>query len=847
MPRLNTSRQVKQRTRQLLEKLLNYANYELPESENFADKLVVRWKNETGSAPELVVETELKVLIELAFEQEETPRLKDQLRNDLRVLEEFLQILEDNRARTQGAKRWRFTLKLWDKSTHANLDAFEKTWDQRKHRKPRGINAPINVPNLSVSGSQSSSSPALESDGNGIPAVPEADSDSEDHSCTLNTTSVQPVRYINLSSQNATFSVNQTYLNRLLNLLSFDQPDHLITLEGAGGVGKTTLAIAAAHRCLEASQVADAGLCLPSFEAIIFASAQTQQFTGPELSPRLNPQRNLQDIFRTIFRTLGRADAIPPDFNEQIDYVRDCLGQQKTLLIVDNLETLEDRDYVLSFLKEIPLSVKVIVTSRVRLGLGTTIHIRPLSLNESIELIQQQAQSLELSLTPAQLRQLHQQTGGLPLAITYTLGMISAFGIRPEDINIAELAQPDGDFARHCFKASVQRLRGQASHNLLMAFALFRRPALPEALAHVAFPSDYLRHHAGPLQELYRLSLIDCDQERYTMHSLTREYARSELANHPAQEQEARERWVEWYLAFLTVNGEEDWYDWHPVSPIESEWENLREVVEWCQAQGRYDDFLDFWEHLKGYTQIYGHWTERLDWMKWLMVEAEKRLDKDTLADAMYHYSRTLFFSDQSKPRSEAIEVAHRIWEIVDLDNHQFLIDVAILLSTLYTNKAEYQSALAWINRGQDLLDKASFKDISHTRQWVSVPYYKAELYSKLKNYDEARKLYDEALDRASQMGWKRASAYIQGALGVLELSQGNLQKAKALLNSLLRSTQSHHDLRCQAFCYRHLAQIAKLQDDLASSHEYAVSARKYFDFLNMKEQSLEIQTLLEN
>lgn len=288
MPRLNTSQQVKQRTRQLLEKLLNFANYELPESEAFLDKLTVRWKNETSPTPELVVETELKVLIELTFEQKENPRLKDQLRNDLRVLEEFLEILEDNRARTQGAKHWRFTLKLWDKSTQANLTAFEKVWDHNKKTKykrpPYGsILNPVHVPNLNQTKATSVSAAKADVDDSPLPSPSEKDTDSEDpHPAvvlhrpkTLRQTQpqIQQIQYVNLKAQTSVHNINQAYLSHILNLLSFDHPAHLITLEGIGGVGKTTLAIEAAQRCLKASESSD------NSEATISASGPPRGFS----------------------------------------------------------------------------------------------------------------------------------------------------------------------------------------------------------------------------------------------------------------------------------------------------------------------------------------------------------------------------------------------------------------------------------------------------------------------------------------------------------------------------------------------------------------------------------------
>ncbi|MEO0456469.1 MAG: NB-ARC domain-containing protein [Cyanobacteria bacterium P01_A01_bin.114] len=829
MPRLNTSKQVKLRTRRLLEKLLSYANYELAESDYFEDKLMVRWKNEATTAPELIVETELKVLMELAFSRQEDPKLKEQLRNDLRVLEEFLNILEDNRARTQGSKDWRFTLKLWGKSTEANLEAFESIWDQRKgRRKPKSyiqdrISPPKPIiPDADVLQPSVSPAPTV------VPSAAPADSPSDDSGLIA-----EAVQTNLLIPPGSTYQEDESHLAELLQHLSFQHSDHLITLEGVGGVGKTTLALEAANRCLAASQYPSQHPHLPHFKAIIFTSAQTHHFSGPQLYPRLGQQRNLQDIFRTIVRTLGRPSELPIDFNDQLATIRDSLGQQPTLLIVDNLETLEDRDYVLSFLREIPPTVKVIITSRVRLGMGVALPIKPLPAKAGIAFLKAQAQAQALNLSEAQLKHLHKQTGGLPLAMVYCLGMIATYGISPDDLDYTQLAS--GDVARHCFDTSIERLRGQNAHALLMAFACFQHPALPEAVAHVAFASDYLRCDRTPFNELYRLSLIDLQQSRYTMHSLTREYARTELVKTPAFEREARNRWLEWYLEFLAVHGETDWYDWHPASPVETEWANLREVVEWCRAEERYEEFIEFWDYLKGYTQIYGHWNERLTWMEWLIAEAEKRIDWEIMADAMYHHARTLGFFNQPEKSKEAIILGQRIWEIADLDNKRLLVDVATLLSKLYVQLEQIDHAFSWIERAQTLLKNSIKQEERYVYQMVDVPYCQAEAHLKAKNFDQAEQIFQHALEKAEAIGWRRAQAYIKGWIAAIAIEQNELDKARNLFETILPVAKQHNDQRCLAICYGYLTQLEQQQGNPEASQKWAILARNSSEMLNMK------------
>ena len=131
---------------------------------------------------------------------------------------------------------------------------------------------------------------------------------------------------------------------RLMELIDFQHSAHLISVDGMGGVGKTTLVVEIAYRCLEASKHDfQLSLSTPTFEAIIFTSAKQNHLTAIGLLARLTFQRTLRDICREIIYTLDFPEITNLPFDEQIQLIRQKLSQTKTLLIVDNLETIEDK------------------------------------------------------------------------------------------------------------------------------------------------------------------------------------------------------------------------------------------------------------------------------------------------------------------------------------------------------------------------------------------------------------------------------------------------------------------------------------------------------------------------
>ena len=392
--------------------------------------------------------------------------------------------------------------------------------------------------------------------------------------------------YHNLPSRDYTRLIGrEVEAKRILELLSFEWATPCISIEGIGGAGKTTLALDIAYRCLKASNDIYLGRAsennLPSFELIVFTSAKSHFFTPRGVLPRLRREKTLIDIFTSIIRTINFYDSQTANFEETYEQIYKCLANMRTLLIIDNLDTLEEQQQVLSFLYELPPTVKALITSREKTPFNT-VALSSLTKTEALILIQQQAYEKQVDLNLKQCVQLSQTTGGIPAAIIYAISQLAA-GYTFDSLT-SELMPTQGDFCRFYFESSVQPLKGKAAHKFLMALSLFTKPVSTEklkAIAGVENPLDV----ADGLAKLQQLSLINYRQGRYEMLHLTREYALSEMSSNPEFEISARNRWVNWYLNFAQEHGRKDWREWQDYQHLENEWENLTEVIEWCMDE----------------------------------------------------------------------------------------------------------------------------------------------------------------------------------------------------------------------------------------------------------------------
>ena len=133
-------------------------------------------------------------------------------------------------------------------------------------------------------------------------------------------------------------------------------------IDGPGGMGKTSLAVRAAY---DASPDA--------FEKIAFVSLKSRELDDDgvrDLSGFLIS--GLAELLNELARELGHAEIAKAPEDQRPRLLLDALRGTRTLLVLDNLESLlkPERDIVFTFVKKLPPGCKAILTSRGRIGSG---------------------------------------------------------------------------------------------------------------------------------------------------------------------------------------------------------------------------------------------------------------------------------------------------------------------------------------------------------------------------------------------------------------------------------------------------------------------------------------------
>jgi Cdc6-like AAA superfamily ATPase len=333
-------------------------------------------------------------------------------------------------------------------------------------------------------------------------------------------------------------------LAKMYELLSPTNRHFLVTIDGIGGIGKSALALEVAHRYLRDVKT------LPEserFDGIIWASAKRTTLTAEGIVQRRQALRTLDDIYTTISVTLEREDIARIQPEKRHEIVRKILTRQRVLLIVDNLETVDD-EMVMEFLHELPVPTKAIVTTRHRLDVAYPVRLGGMSWDDVKALIKQECEKKVVELTSSQTRQLYDQTGGVPLAIVWSIAQMG-FGQGVDSV-LTRLSQPKGDIARFCFDNAMERIRDTDAHRLLMGLALVATESTREALGHIAgMGADTLSRDQG-LAELEKLSFVNNRAGLFSMLPLTATYVGEELSKYKKFAEEAIQRWVPlWFQA----------------------------------------------------------------------------------------------------------------------------------------------------------------------------------------------------------------------------------------------------------------------------------------------------------
>ncbi|NUP39865.1 MAG: tetratricopeptide repeat protein [Streptomyces sp.] len=296
-------------------------------------------------------------------------------------------------------------------------------------------------------------------------------------------------------------------------------PAAVIMIDGPGGIGKTALALRAAHRSAH---------LFPDGQLFVDLNGFTPG-SGP-----LQPSRALA----RFLRSLGVAGAdIPVDPEEAASRFRSLVSRRRMIIVLDNaLDAAQIRP-----LLPAAQGCCVVVTSRHVLGSvdsSARLHLSTLDEAAATDLLARAVGADRIAAEPEAVQRIVQLCGGLPLAVRISAARLTADPGRPLGLVAASMADSrrrldtlrhDDLEVRSSFETSIARLRDQVDgSDAIILLALLGLHVTPTtsygvALALTGWPGDRLDR---ALDALLGARLLERHgPEHVRMHDLLRLFA----------------------------------------------------------------------------------------------------------------------------------------------------------------------------------------------------------------------------------------------------------------------------------------------------------------------------------
>lgn len=316
-------------------------------------------------------------------------------------------------------------------------------------------------------------------------------------------------------------------LTELLGLLTDPAGPSIVSIEGLGGIGKTTLADALLRR------VITQGI----FDEIGWVTARQAELTlSGEIESMEKPVLTAEELVEKLAKQLMPEVMASANLTTErlLSLLEARLRETPHLIVIDNLETVVDVRALLPTLRRFANPSRFVLTSRKKLYAEPNVYhfeAPGLDRDAALTLIRQEARISNLPVladSPTEtLAPIFEVVGGNPLAIRLVVGLTH---IHPLDVILHDLKAARGQTAENLYtfiyRKAWDKLDEMSRRALIAMPMVYERGNTLEFLAEVSnIPLEELR--AG-LNKLVIFNLVNVHGElhdrRYSIHNLTRSF-----------------------------------------------------------------------------------------------------------------------------------------------------------------------------------------------------------------------------------------------------------------------------------------------------------------------------------
>lgn len=606
-----------------------------------------------------------------------------------------------------------------------------------------------------------------------------------------------------------------------------------VLIDGPGGIGKTALALRAAHLAPD-----------DLFEYKFFITAKVRELTpAGEASLKDFTRPTYLAMLDELAQSLGVPDfsRLPPE--ERPRALQRALSGKRALIVLDNLETLpeEERVRLFQFLNHLPPGNKAIVTSRRRTDVDARIlRLDRLSRAEAEALLDKLAQDHPLlqRATPQERDALYTQTGGNPLLIIWVVGQLGRSGSRcrtlPEAIAFLNQAPPGNDPLEYIFGDLLETFTQEETF-VLAALTHFTGPARLKWIADMTGLPERAAETA--LEDLTDRSVLTSDPEAraWLLPPLTAHFIRTRRPEAVARTGDALTARA--YALAMQYGGESRDYEKFPT--LDAEWDLIAAALPRF-LQGDNARLQAVCDKLARFLDFTGRWDDRL----WLSERAEARAleagDWESAGWRAYQAGWVYSLRGQADQVLACADRAADHWRESTPRNRA----VAIRLRGLgYRLKKDYPAAIAAYREALDI-DRA----INPESRDVAIDLNALAGAEHLSgDYDAAERDYREALRIARKIRDDEGVAIYTGNLADPALDRQRWAEAESLAREALTlAEQVGRQELIASDCHRIARALLRQNRDLEEARALARRAVEIYARLRHPDLQAAQETLAE-
>ncbi|KST64485.1 NB-ARC domain-containing protein [Mastigocoleus testarum] len=616
-----------------------------------------------------------------------------------------------------------------------------------------------------------------------------------------------------------------------------------IVIRGMGGTGKTVLAAEAARKV--------EGL----FRKVIWVSANDSPI-------------DLADLLDIVLRAIDyRSDQLT--MSQKQEKVSELLRHDRYLLVVDSFERIGDKQVDKFLANNNFYPSKILITTRHILPRDySVINLEGFTFSQTYQMLKEVGKNkgVKQYLAEDDLKNIHNITSGLPLALQWIIGQLSQR--IPLELVLRNLTNRErqtgsgitgnesqvNNMLVSIFGNSWNLLNTEA-RRILMSMTFFTAPASEEAIQVISGIKQ--ENFQSAIEYLITLSLIQPNRDlmggeklRFSIHPLTRSFAGNKIDDDTVLKRAIYSEAVRYFIALMEKLARPglglDKYE-----ELEQDLPNCLAAFSWCRNQREFTNTFKIVDSLNHFLFERGFWDTRIQictsaselqqdlpskdyeavwrsafgagWVccrqnnyeeakKWL-AKAEENLDKIprnnsfvTLYKAKVAQLRALIFHGKAMEqfkRNQSNSLNNKI-ETIFKNANDYHNKARSLMNLYIENKGT-----VWTFEEPDY--SIALIDSNQGDLAMDIGYWKNEINEKLEsrqNYEFAQKLYSQVLENAQKSQWQNKEALITFSaanLGHVEilLQEKPIEEIRHRFDEALKIAEFIGRTHTIAWCYR--------------------------------------------